>query len=176
MTAEDIRFDSRLLKQHGPDHTLMGDGDKVLPILSFGSARRQRWLQSVPCVLALLCAAFTMGHDWRWGLALLAVVLARIVWRCPLRQRVGQAVPEAILLGIESDLRVQMEDGSAVPVQHRARPFLHPRLGVIPLQGSDGRRHVLIGLFTTGDDLWRRWRLRLRQEWDAAADPADPAD
>ncbi len=153
----------------------MGDGDKVLSILSFGSARRQRWLQSVPCALALLCAGFTMGHDWRWGLALLAVVLAWIVWRCPLRQRVGQAVPEAILLGIESDLRVQMEDGSVVPVQLRARPFLHQRLGVVPLQDSDGHRQVLIGLFTTSDDLWRRWRFRLRQEWDAAADPADPA-
>ncbi len=116
-----------------------------------------------------------MVHDWRWGLALLAVLLAWIVWRCPLRQRVGQAVPEAILIGIESDLQVQMDDGSVVHIQPRDRPFLHPRLGVIPLQGSDGRRHVLIGLFTTDDDLWRRWRLRLRQEWNAAPDPADPA-
>ncbi|WP_291522382.1 hypothetical protein [Acidithiobacillus sp.] len=175
MTAEDMRFDSQLLKQHGSDHTLLDDCDKVLPILSFGSARRQRWLQSVPCALALLCAGFTMVHDWRWGLALLAVLLAWIVWRCPLRQRVGQAVPEAILIGIESDLQVQMDDGSVVHIQPRDRPFLHPRLGVIPLQGSDGRRHVLIGLFTTDDDLWRRWRLRLRQEWNAAPDPADPA-
>ena len=116
-----------------------------------------------------------MGHDWRWGLALLAVVLAWAVWHCLLRQRAGQAVPEAILLGIESDLRVKMEDGSVVSVQHRARPFLHPRLGMILLQDDDGRRVVLIAFFTAGDDLWRRWRLRLRQEWDAVSDPADPA-
>ena len=165
-----------MLKQHGPNHTPMDDSDKVLPILSFGGARRQRWLQNVPCALALLCAAFTMGHDWRWGLALLAVVLAWAVWHCLLRQRVGQAVPEAILLGIESDLRVKMEDGSVVSVQHRARPFLHPRLGMILLQDDDGRRLVLIAFFTAGDDLWRRWRLRLRQEWDAVSDPADPVD
>ena len=153
----------------------MDDDDKALPMLSFGSARRQRWLQSVPCVLAVLCAGFTMGHDWHWGLALLVVLLAWISWRCSRRQRVGQAMPEAILLGIESDLQVQMDDGSVVRVRPGTRPFLHPRLVVIPLQGSDGRRHVLIGLFTTGDDLWRRWRLRLRQEWNAAPDPADPA-
>ncbi|MBU2734032.1 hypothetical protein [Acidithiobacillus ferridurans] len=175
MTAEDMRIDSRLQKQHSPDHTRMADGDKVLPDLFFGSAGRQRWLQSIPCILALLCAGLTMPQDWRWGLVLLVVLLAWLVWRCPWSLRTNQDMPKALLSGRDGGLQVRMDSGSVLPVHLRARPFLRPRLGLIPLRSGDGRRAVLIGLFAAGDDPWRRWRLRLRQEWDAKTETADPA-
>lgn len=175
MTAEDMRLNSRLPRLHGSDHTSLGSGDKGLPPLPLGSARRQRGLQSIPCGLALLCAVFTGVQDWRWGLALWTVVFAWVLWRCPWWRRAGQRLPETLRIAVKGQLQVRFADGRLLDVMLRSRPFLHPRLGVIALRGEDGRAYVCIAFCLAGSALWRRWRLRLHQEWDAKTDPAGPA-
>ncbi len=172
MTVEDMRDNSRWPIRQGSDDSAMTGADKVLPPLYGGDVRNQALLHGIPCMMAGLCAVFSMVDNMRFGWMVVLLVSAWTLWRCPWSRTRRQALPLAMHLGPESSYYLQLADGQMEAVRLRASPFLHPRLGVFTLRGKQGKKFTFIGFFPPGNDAWRRWRLYLRQEWDAGKNTA----
>ncbi|WP_414039552.1 hypothetical protein ACJU26_10220 [Acidithiobacillus sp. M4-SHS-6] len=148
------------------NHSAMTDGDKGLPPLFCGTVQQQALLHSLPCLLAGLCALLSMLDHFRFGLLLLIVVAAWVIGRCPWSVQRQLRLPLVLLSGPENQLLLQLGNGEQRAVQMQDHPFLHPRLGLVSLQDNRREKYTLTGIFPFRDEVWRLWRLYLRQVWD----------
>jgi hypothetical protein len=168
-----MRDNSHWRIRQGTDHTAMVDGDKVLPPLRCVTLREQGLLQSIPYLLALLCAVLTTFDNFRYGMILLLLVIFWSAWRCPWRRKHRASLPLALGIQEDGSFWIEVSEERQESVYLSAQPFLHARLGVIPLRNPLGQKRTFIVLCPARRAGWRQWRLLIEREWDARVAPSD---